>query len=522
MSYIALYRKFRPKTFEEVKGQEQVTTILKNQIKGNRIGHAYIFSGTRGTGKTSVAKIFAKAVNCENPVEGSPCGVCTTCKRIEEGLNLNVVEVDAASSNGVDNVREIIEEVRYSPTEGKYKVYIIDEVHMLSIGAFNALLKTLEEPPSYAIFILATTEKYKIPTTIHSRCQKYDFRRITTETIANRLRELMKEEGMEYEEEAIEFVARKGDGSMRDALSLLDQCISFYFGEKLSYEHSLEVLGAVDVDIYLRLFRELGELKVEGCLDLVEEISIAGMDIEQFVSDFVWFLRNLLLLKVSKQVESRMDVSRDKIVLMKEAVEGVGEDEIVRMLRLMSKLSNEIKYSLRKRTELEIAFIKLCKPEMEGNTEALLARIRKLETLLEKGILPMRKEEMPKEKEKTPIKEEKKVRKALPEEAKKIAKEFHSIITMGNIKQPLRAGLKKVTPFYEEETKSLILMVEEEILKDLLEKEESLNLIKENIEKVTGVDCGLKIGLEKDRRKGGEMEILGLENIVEGLVVYED
>ena len=194
MSYVALYRKFRPAEFSEVKGQEHIVTTLQNQIKANRIGHAYLFCGTRGTGKTSIAKIFAKAVNCESPVDGSPCGECQTCKSIAAGTSMNVIEIDAASNNGVDNIREIRENVAYSPTEGKYKVYIIDEVHMLSIGAFNALLKTLEEPPEYVIFILATTEAHKIPITILSRCQRYDFKRITAETICARLRELMDKE----------------------------------------------------------------------------------------------------------------------------------------------------------------------------------------------------------------------------------------------------------------------------------------------------------------------------------------
>ena len=230
MSYVALYRKFRPAEFSEVKGQEHIVTTLQNQIKANRIGHAYLFCGTRGTGKTSIAKIFAKAVNCESPVDGSPCGECQTCKSIAAGTSMNVIEIDAASNNGVDNIREIRENVAYSPTEGKYKVYIIDEVHMLSIGAFNALLKTLEEPPEYVIFILATTEAHKIPITILSRCQRYDFKRITAETICARLRELMDKESVDVEEKALRYIAKAADGSMRDALSLLAQCIAFYLG----------------------------------------------------------------------------------------------------------------------------------------------------------------------------------------------------------------------------------------------------------------------------------------------------
>ncbi len=243
MSYTALYRKFRPQEFEDVKGQDHIVTTLKNQIKADRIGHAYLFAERGGTGKTTAAKIFAKAVNCEHPVDGSPCGTCEACRAIAAGNSMNVIEIDAASNNGVENIRQIREEVEYAPTEGKYKVYIIDEVHMLSIGAFNALLKTLEEPPSYVIFILATTEVHKIPITILSRCQRYDFHRISIETISARLTELLEKENVTAEERAVRYIAKAADGSMRDALSLLDQCIAFYLGEELTYEHVLEVLG---------------------------------------------------------------------------------------------------------------------------------------------------------------------------------------------------------------------------------------------------------------------------------------
>ena len=246
MSYTALYRKWRPDSFDDVKGQDHIVTTLKNQIISGRVGHAYLFCGTRGTGKTTIAKIFAKAVNCEHPVDGSPCNECASCRAIQAGANVNVVEIDAASNNGVDNIREIRDEVQYSPAEGRYRVYIIDEVHMLSTGAFNALLKTLEEPPSYVIFILATTEAHKIPITVLSRCQRYDFRRISLDTIAARLRELTDGENIQIEEKALRYVAKKGDGSLRDAISLLDQCIAFYYGQKLDYAKVLDVLGAVD------------------------------------------------------------------------------------------------------------------------------------------------------------------------------------------------------------------------------------------------------------------------------------
>ena len=295
MSYTALYRKFRPGEFDEVKGQDHISQTLQNQIKANRIGHAYLFCGTRGTGKTTVAKIFAKAVNCLNPVDGSPCGECEMCKAISAGTSMNVIEIDAASNNGVDNIREIREEVAYRPTEGKYKVYIIDEVHMLSIGAFNALLKTLEEPPEYVIFILATTEVHKIPITILSRCQRYDFKRITIDTIAARLSELMVKEGVEVEERAIRYIAKAADGSMRDALSLLDQCIAFYLGQKLTYDHVLEVLGAVDTEVFSKLLREIIHRDVVKVLGTLEELIMQGRELSQLATDFTWYMRNLLL-----------------------------------------------------------------------------------------------------------------------------------------------------------------------------------------------------------------------------------
>ncbi len=296
MAYQALYRKWRPLEFEDVKGQEHIVTTLKNQIRADRIGHAYLFCGTRGTGKTTVAKIFAKAVNCEHPVDGSPCGECPTCKAIAEGRSMNVIEIDAASNNGVDNIREIRDEVQYSPTEGRYKVYIIDEVHMLSIGAFNALLKTLEEPPAYVIFILATTEAHKIPVTILSRCQRYDFHRISIETIAGRLSQLMEAEHINVEEKAIRYVAKAADGSMRDALSLLDQCIAFYLGQDLKYENVLEVLGAVDTAVFAEMLSYILKADTYACMQLLEQIIMQGRDLGQFVSDFVLNLRNLLIV----------------------------------------------------------------------------------------------------------------------------------------------------------------------------------------------------------------------------------
>lgn len=386
MSYTALYRKFRPTEFSDVKGQDHIITTLQNQIKADRIGHAYLFCGTRGTGKTTVAKIFARAVNCEHPVDGSPCGECAMCRSIAAGTSMNVIEIDAASNNGVDNIREIRDEVAYRPTEGKYKVYIIDEVHMLSIGAFNALLKTLEEPPEYVIFILATTEVHKIPITILSRCQHYDFRRISIETISDRLKELMIEEQVEVEDKAIRYVAKAADGSMRDALSLLDQCIAFYMGQKLTYDHVLEVLGAVDTDVFSQLLRNIIRRDVPKVLDTVEELVMLGRELTQLSVDFTWYLRNLLLMKTSDNIEDVLDVSKENMQQLKEEAGMIETDMLLRYIRIFSELSGQLKYASQKRVLLEVALIKLCTPAMEVDQDSLLDRIRAVEEKLEQGI----------------------------------------------------------------------------------------------------------------------------------------
>ena len=383
MSYTALYRKFRPDNFDDVKGQDHIVTTLTNQIKANRIGHAYLFCGTRGTGKTTVAKILAKAVNCEHPVNGSPCNECAMCKAIQAGTAMNVIEIDAASNNGVDNIREIREEVAYRPTEGKYKVYIIDEVHMLSTGAFNALLKTLEEPPSYVIFILATTEAHKIPITILSRCQRYDFHRISIDTIAARLSELLTAEGVEAEEKAVRYVAKKGDGSMRDALSLLDQCISFYLGQVLTYDKVLDVLGAVDTEVFSRLLRKVLSGDVTGSIHVLEDLITGGRELGQFVSDFTWYMRNLLLVKTSENPEEAIDVSSENLKLLKEESGMTDVETLMRYIRIFSDLSNQIRFASQKRVLVEIALIKLCRPAMETNLDSVLDRLRVLEKQME-------------------------------------------------------------------------------------------------------------------------------------------
>ena len=398
MSYQALYRKWRPQVFADVKGQDHIVKTLQNQIGSGRIGHAYLFCGTRGTGKTTVAKILARAVNCEHPVDGSPCGECPSCRQIAAGTSLNVVEIDAASNNGVENIREIREQVQYPPTEGKYRVYIIDEVHMLSTGAFNALLKTLEEPPSYVIFILATTEVHKIPITVLSRCQRYDFRRITLDTITARLKELTEAENMPVEEKALRYVAKAGDGSMRDALSLLDQCAAFHFGETLTYEHVLDVLGAVDNSVFRDLFHAIRENRTKDCILRLEEMVVQGRELSQFVVDFIWFLRNLLLLRTADDAEDLLDMSEDNLTQLREDAALVDENTLMRYIRVFSELSNQIRFANQKRVLIELAFIKLTKPEMEQSMDSVLERLEKLERMVEEmsagGYVPAQTAEM--------------------------------------------------------------------------------------------------------------------------------
>ena len=447
MSYMALYRKFRPDTLADVKGQEHIVTTLKNQLAAGRIGHAYLFTGTRGTGKTTVAKILARAVNCENPTAEGPCGECRICRAIAAGASMNVIEIDAASNNGADNIREIVEEVSYSPAEGKYKVYIIDEVHMLSAGAFNALLKTLEEPPSYVIFILATTEVHKLPITILSRCQRYDFKRIPIDTITARMQELTAQEGVQVEDKALRYIAKTADGSMRDALSLLDQCIAFHLGRELTYDKVLDVLGAVDTEVFSRLLRHVLDRDVTGCVELLEEIVMQGRELTQFVTDFTWYLRNLMLVQASDNLEDVIDMSSDNLKRLKEESAMADMDGIIRFIRIFSDLSGQIRQSAQKRILVEIALIKLCRPQMEVDQGAVLDRIRQVEDKLEKGVIVSPASGVPGQTSDGAgagagggSRQKPKLPKAIPEDVKQIVSKWPAVV--GSAENPMRVYLK--------------------------------------------------------------------------------
>lgn len=445
MSYTALYRKFRPQTFADVKGQDHIVTTLRNQINADRLSHAYIFCGTRGTGKTTIAKILARTVNCENPTPDGACGECDSCKAIKEGRSLNVVEIDAASNNGVESVRTIIDEISTPPDRAKYRVYIIDEVHMLSVGAFNALLKTIEEPPEYALFILATTDIHKVPITILSRCQRYDFKRIDIETITSRLKELTEIESLSCDDKALKYIAKMADGSMRDALSLLDQCVAFNFGDTLTYDKALDILGAVDTSVFSSLLRNCMADEVVASLNLVETVVLQGRELSQFVTDFIWYLRNIMLVKAcgDESAIEALEVSSAGLTLLKEEAEQLEFTTIYRYINVFSDLSNRMKYSAQKRIMLEMAIIKLCRPQMETDVDSVLERVRVLEKKLEEGItvtpavLPVENTRPHLNVDRVPLPA------AVPEDIKKIVREWE--IIKGKSSELTRILLSKIT-----------------------------------------------------------------------------
>ena len=457
MAYTALYRKFRPDTFSEVKGQDDIVRTLRNQILSDRIGHAYLFCGTRGTGKTSVAKIFARAINCENPQDGNPCNECAVCKAIAAGSSMNVIEIDAASNNGVENIREIVDEVRYSPTEGKYRVYIIDEVHMLSPGAFNALLKTLEEPPSYVVFILATTEVHKIPITILSRCQRYDFRRIRIETIADRLMDLCEREGVTAEERAMHYVAKVADGSMRDALSLLERCASFYYKQELTYDRVLNILGTVDIEVFGRMLRYVRDGKVTECIHLLDEMVVAGRELSRFVVDFTWYMRNLLLATGGEDLSEVLEVSGEQMEMLTHEAKVFDPNCLMRYIAVCCELSNRLRYATQKRVIVEMEFIRLCRPQMDTTDNALYDRVRVLEAEVEslrKNGVALPKAEQSEEPAPEEVEEE--IPKALPEDIRKIAEDWKGIVRQ--YPQPGRLSLLSCTPSMTEGGNKLLLL----------------------------------------------------------------
>ena len=373
--YLALYRKYRPQTFNEVVGQDHIVKTLINQIKFDKISHAYLFTGSRGTGKTSIAKIFARAINCTNLKDGSPCGECDVCKSLE-GTNIDVLEIDAASNNGVDEIRELREKVKYPPVVGRYKVYIIDEVHMLSISAFNALLKTLEEPPKQTVFVLATTEVHKLPATILSRCIRFDFKLVPLDILTNHLNNILTKEGVKFEDTAVNVIARAGEGSVRDTLSIADRCVSFA-GDNLTYQKVIDVLGVSERDILIKLTDIILKKDTGNALVLLDNVLSSGKRPLVFSNDLISYFRDLLLIFSLKEKAREIVVVKDDIFeQMKDQAVQENYAEILKAIEVLSGVEQELRYSAQPRIVLETAVIKII------NEASLERRVEKLEEIV--------------------------------------------------------------------------------------------------------------------------------------------
>ncbi len=394
MSYLALYRKYRPTTFDGLIGQEHIVKTLVNQIESDRLGHAYLFTGTRGTGKTSAAKIFAKAINCLNPVNGSPCGKCEACKAISDPSNIDVIEIDAASNNGVNEIRDLREKVQYPPVSCRYKVYIVDEVHMLTGAAFNALLKTLEEPPKHAVFILATTEVHKIPATILSRCMRFDFRLISNEKIAKLISDIYDEQGKSYEKEAIFAIAKAGEGSIRDALSIADTAIS-YGTDKLTYTDVMDILGSSNAELLLDFIIYVLNGESGKVLSTINDLCALGKSMGVLTKDITATLRDLLVVKTCENANSILALPQAKFDRLKEIASSNTEQRLVRALEVFSDAETALKYTNHPRVVFETASVKASKPDSDYNIDALLARISELENKIKSGIPVSIKSEQP-------------------------------------------------------------------------------------------------------------------------------
>lgn len=384
MAYQALYRRWRPINFDDMIGQDHITKTLRNQIVSGRTSHAYIFTGIRGTGKTSTAKVFSRAINCENPKDGNPCNECATCKGILDGSILDVSEIDAASNNGVDSIREIRDEVIYSATQARYKVYIIDEVHMLSTGAFNALLKTLEEPPPHVMFILATTDIHKVPATILSRCQRFDFRRITADDVAAHLKKVTAADGVRIDDDGIRLVARLAEGSMRDALSIMDRCLA-YGDDALTYNDIVNILGVAEDRQTVEILKSVSRGDTPSAISALDRMITAGKSIDIIISGLIATARNLMLCRCLTDPSEVLDLGAEDMAELKAAAEDFTEEKCVFCIKTLSETASSVRFSPNPRITLEICLIKLCNPSYMQSAEALLDRLASVEAKLEKG-----------------------------------------------------------------------------------------------------------------------------------------
>ena len=468
MEYMALYRKYRPARLSDLVGQQHVAKTLLNALENHRVAHAYIFTGPRGTGKTSAALIMSRAVNCQSPTpEGEPCGQCEACRRIARGASMDVLEIDAASNRGINEMRDLRDGVKYLPAQEKRKVYIIDEVHMLSNSAFNALLKTLEEPPAYVIFILATTDPQKVPATILSRCQRFDFRRITTEEITRTLIGYLEEEGHPAQEDAVRYVARLGDGSMRDSLSILDQCLAFFGGEEVTLEKVLEVVGAVDRTVLFEMAEALSRRDAKKAMTLVEEMLLSGRDVKQFAAEFLEHIRNLLVVSALSQPGNVLDLSAEEEKQLKQTAGLFSPEELVALMERFSVLQGELRYAANERILLEVELMKLCAPWTERDVTTLAARLGELERKIAAGIVPAAPANSAPAAPEKPAPPKRKPP-ALPEDMQKIQKEWPLLCSEISY-APLQGKLRDTEIQFKEDG-ALYIACPSAFVADMLEK----------------------------------------------------
>lgn len=531
MSYTALYRKLRPTLFQDVIGQNFIIKTLVNQIQTDRISHAYLFCGTRGTGKTSVAKIFAKAINCTSRNDGEPCTNCEVCLSIAQNRNLNVSEIDAASNNGVENIRDIREDVKYPPTLGKYKIYIIDEVHMLSTGAFNALLKTLEEPPAHVIFILATTDPQKIPPTILSRCQRFDFKRILSSDMFDALKQHTLNENIDIEDSALKYITKISDGAMRDALSLLDMSTSFYFGNTITYKNILDLVGSVDNRILSEMAYALNDFNSSKVIELINEIIISGRDITQFTNELLLHFRNILISMSISNTSNALDYSIENILLLKEQGEKIGNEKLFLYINTFSELQNQMKYASNLRILLEVTCIKLCTLSIDDDSNSLIIRLKKLEDSIQNNSFKIinsqdtaiQKEMLENKELITPSQVQSFIKpKTVPDYIKDLRKNWESFYKDFN---PIIKSILKLSElgFIDDNSDNTILLViKDNSSVDLLKDKKHFDIIKEKFHAQLNKEINVKLICKKDYDKSHIKNYGTIDNDLEQFKNFTD